>query len=84
MDLNINTQDTALCTTSAIKSQQVCAQYNHTLSKLEPMNTVVPQSVSTIIEDLPSDVILPAKDVQIATYAADITTTASNTKHHKV
>ena len=55
-------------------------------SKLKRINTGVPQSgvlSPTLFNIHTSDIPLPPKDVQITTYADDITITASHTKHRK-
>ena len=62
-------------------------QYNNTLSKLKRINTAVPQSgvlSPTLFNIYTSDIPLPPKDVQITTYADDITITTSHTKHRKI
>ena len=62
-------------------------QYNNTLSKLKRINTAVPQSgvlAPTLFNIYTSDIPLPPKDVQITTYADDITITTSHTKHRKI
>ena len=69
-----------------IKGRQACNQYNGKLSKLKRINTVVPQGgvlSPTLFKIYTSDIPLPPKDVQITTYADDITITASHTKHRK-
>ena len=66
---------------------QAFTQYNDTLSKLKRINTGVPQSgvlSPTLFNIYTSDIPLPPKDVQITTYADDITITTSHTKHHKI
>ena len=65
---------------------QACTQYNGTLSKLKQINTEVLQGgvlSPTLFNIYISDIPLPPKDVQITTYADDITITASHTKHLK-
>ena len=62
-----------------IKEQQECAQYNGTLSKLKQINTGVPQGEElspTLFNIYTFDIPLMPKDVQITTYADDITITA--------
>ena len=69
-----------------IKGRQACTQYNGTLSKLKRINTGVPQGgvLSPILFNIyTSDIPLPLKDVQITTYADNITITTSHTKHRK-
>ena len=69
-----------------IKGQQACTQYNGTLSKLKQINTGVPQGgvlSPTLFNIYTSDIPLPPKDIQITTYADDITSMASHTQHHK-
>ena len=69
-----------------IKGRQACTQYNGTLSKLKQINTDVSQGgvlSPTLFNIYTSDIPLPPKDVQITTYADDITITASCTKHCK-
>ena len=59
-----------------------CTQYNGTLPKLKRINTGVPQGgilSPTLFNIYTSDI--PLKDIQITTYADDITITASHTKH---
>ena len=70
-----------------IKGRQACTQYNGTLSKLKRINTGVPQGgvlSPTSFNIYTSDIPLPPKDVQITTYADDITITTSHTKHRKI
>ena len=72
--------------TNYIKGRQAWTQYNSTLSKLKRINTGVPQGrvlSPTLFNIYTSDIPLPPKDIQITTYADDITTTASHTKHRK-
>ena len=55
-------------------------------SKLRQINIGVSQGrvlSTTFFNIYTSDISLPPKDVQITTYADDITITASHTKHHK-
>ena len=69
-----------------IKGRQACTQYNGTLSKLKRIDTGVPQGevLFPILFNLYiSNIPLSPKDVQITTYADDITITASHTKHCK-
>ena len=66
---------------------QACTQYNGTLSKMKQINTEVTQGgvLSPILFNIHiSDISFAPKDIQITTYADDITITASHTKHHKV
>ena len=69
-----------------IKGRQACTQYNGTLSKLKQINTGITQGgvlSPTLFNIYTSDIPLPSKDIQITTYADDITITASHTKHRK-
>ena len=68
------------------KGQQACTQYNGTLTKLKRINTQVPQGEGlspTLFNIYTSDIPLLPKDIQITTYADDITIIASHTKHCK-
>ena len=65
---------------------QACTQYNGTLSKLKHINTGVPQGEVlslTSFNIYTSDISVSSKNMQITTYADDITITASHTKHCK-
>ena len=69
-----------------IKGQQACTQYSGKLLKLKRINTGLPQDgvlSPTLFNIYTSDIPLPPKNVQITTYADDITITASSTKQRK-
>ena len=69
-----------------MKGRQAFTQYNGTLSKLKPMNTGVPKGgvlSPTLFSIYTSDIPFAPKDVQITTFADDITIIASHTKHRK-
>ena len=58
----------------------------HTLKTQKKINSGVPQSgvlSTTLFSTETSDIPLPLKDVQITTYADNITITSSHTKHRK-
>ena len=66
-----------------MKGPQACTQYNGTLSKLKQINAGVPQGgvlPPTLFNIYTSDIQIPRKDVQIITYADDITVTSPHTK----
>ena len=64
-----------------IKGRKACTQYNGTLSKLKKSTLEYPK-VEFYVQNYLTFTPFP-KDVQITTYADDITTTASHTKHYK-
>ena len=69
-----------------IKGRQACTQYNGKFLKLKQINTGISQGgvlSPTLFNIYTSDIPLPPKDVQITTYADDITITASHSKHCK-
>ena len=69
-----------------ITGRQACIQYNGTLSKLKRINTGVSQGgvlPPTLFNIYTSDIPLTPKDIQITTYADDITITASHIKQRK-
>ena len=73
-------------TANYIKGRQACTQYSSKLSKLKQINIGVPQGrvlSPTLFNIYISETSSSPKDVQITTYADDITITASHIKHGK-
>ena len=66
--------------------RQACTQYNSTLSKLKQINTAIPQGgvlSPTLFNIYTTDISFLPKDLQIITYADDITITAFYTNRRK-